>query len=84
MTRSQSTDSADVSILLAKMENRILEASFATQRGLKTVIDKLSSLEGRIDNMESCLARLTTSQAVHESQIADLSKEVGNMKSCGV
>ena len=80
-TRSQSTDN-DMLSLLSKMEGRLLQASSTTQQGLKTVLEKLSSLESRIDNIENCLGRLTSSQAVHEKKIADLSNEVGEMKSC--
>ena len=48
-TRSNSNDYDNVAALLVKIKNEIIEA---TKQEVKAVLDKLSSLEMRIDNLE--------------------------------
>lgn len=79
-TRSNSNDN-DISALLVKMKNEIIQATQQEiKKAIKTVIEKLSSLEGRIDNLEHSLLRLSSNQADHEEKISALSTQVCEMK----
>ena len=81
VTRSKSDDSG-VSALLMKMKNEIIQATQSEIRKESVkILEKLSTLEGRIEKIEYSLSHLTSKQNDQEAKIAALANQIDEMRS---
>ena len=80
VTRSKSND-GDVAALLMRMKDEIIQATQQEiRKEIRTVIEKLSCLENRIESLELSLSRVSSRQEQQEECITDLANQVNELK----